>query len=229
MFSKKQILSAMAGIAMLALPVSAFAGHHDHDGEWNRPRPFAPHDQGWHRGWDNHQRNRGGWYGTPAQRPFVNNAYGWNRYGHRWQPPVMPYSAYGPGYGGHMRPTQAYAGAPNCNAAAAYGSTPATSQSWMMTKRYNTMNTIAQLRARGDSRAAGRLVPTVTALNQRIGGLNNQFGCNGGYGYAPSSYSGPASYGAMPYNGYGYNGSYANNQTVNTLSTIAVPMLSGIR
>ena len=59
--------------------------------------------------------------------------------------------------------------------------------------------------------------------------MNNQFGCNGGYGYAPSSYAGPANYGATPYNGYGYNGAYANNQTVNTLSTIAVPMLSGIR
>jgi hypothetical protein len=29
MFSRKQILSALKGVAMLALPVSAFAAHHD--------------------------------------------------------------------------------------------------------------------------------------------------------------------------------------------------------
>jgi hypothetical protein len=48
----KSILSALAGMAMLALPASALAGHHH---EWNgNQRPFAWHDQGEHRGWFKH-------------------------------------------------------------------------------------------------------------------------------------------------------------------------------
>ncbi len=220
MFSRKQILSAIVGVAMLALPVSAFAGHHD--GDWNRPRPFAWHDQGLHRGWAKHQWTQGGWYGTPAQRAPINVAspayppYAWNRH-HQWLAPEPPYQAYPPAYG------YAPVASTNCNPAAVYsGSTPSQSPSWLTTKRYNTMRTIAQLRARGDSRGAARLVPTVKALNQRIGGLNRQRGC----GVAPMS----AQANAIPYNNSAYyNGSYANNQTVNALSTIAVPMLSGIR
>ncbi len=50
----------MVGLAMLTLPASALAGHHHRDGDDN-PRPFAWHDQGWHRGWLKHQG-----YGRPA-------------------------------------------------------------------------------------------------------------------------------------------------------------------
>ncbi|MGH7837859.1 MAG: hypothetical protein ACREQC_08555 [Candidatus Binataceae bacterium] len=52
MLSRKQLLSAMAGLAMLAMPVSALAKHHD-DG--SNPRPYAWHDQGRHNGWAKHQ------------------------------------------------------------------------------------------------------------------------------------------------------------------------------
>jgi hypothetical protein len=48
MLSRKQILSAMAGVAMLAVPVSALAKHHD---DTYNPRPYAYHDQGFHKGW----------------------------------------------------------------------------------------------------------------------------------------------------------------------------------
>jgi len=122
-----------------------------------------------------------------------------------------------------MRPTYGYAGAANCNSAAVYsGSTPSQSPSWLMAKRQRTMATIAQLRARHDSRGAARLVPTVTALNRRISGLNHQLGCS----VAPMS----SQANAIPYNNSAYsNGSYATNPTVDALSAIAVPMLSGIR
>src|SRR5208283_3562883 len=193
MFSKKQILSAMAAVAMLALPVSAFANDWNHH-NWNQ------HNRAVHNASVNHQiagnapvvgsryaanrygwTPRAGWNGAPAMRGPINVAspgyspYAWNRYPHRWFAPASPYQAYAPAYPGYARPTYGYPpvgamGAANCGPSAGYsGSTPGTSPSWLMTKRYNTMRTIAQLRARGDSRGAARLVPTVTALNQRIG------------------------------------------------------------
>jgi hypothetical protein len=68
MLSSKKLFSAMAGLAMLAVPVTALAGHRD-DRQQQRPfaahaqgfqhqsfqRPFAPHDQGFHNGWAKHQ------------------------------------------------------------------------------------------------------------------------------------------------------------------------------
>jgi hypothetical protein len=51
MASKKNVVSAMVGFAMLALPASALAGHHDWD---DHPWPYALHDQGLHRGWLKH-------------------------------------------------------------------------------------------------------------------------------------------------------------------------------
>lgn len=71
MFSKRNVLSAMAGLAMLAIPASAFAGHHHDKGEHNGPRPYAWHDQGWHNGWNKH----GGDY-RPANnlRPYQMRA-----------------------------------------------------------------------------------------------------------------------------------------------------------
>lgn len=47
MLSRRGAISAMVGAAMLAMPVSAFASHQDHD---FRGRPQAWHDQGEHRG-----------------------------------------------------------------------------------------------------------------------------------------------------------------------------------
>jgi hypothetical protein len=231
MFSRKQILSSMAGMAMLALPVSAFAGNYDH---WNHSRPNAWHERRLNNGFVKPQWSKGSWWGSPAQRAPINVAspayrpYAWNRYHHQWFVPAPPDQASASAYQGYARPTYGYPpgasiGAANCNPAAVYsGSTASQSPSWLMERRYRAMQTIAQLRARGDSRGASRLVPTVKAFNQRIGGMNNQFGCR----LAPTS--SPAS--MFPYGNSSYNnGSYATNPTVNALSTIAVPMLSGIR
>ena len=256
MFSKKQILSAMAGVAMLALPVSALAGHHDDD-DWNRPRPYAQHDQGWHQGWMRKQWKHGGWNGTPAQRPPVNYAqpvvqpYGWNngdegecdRDGDRceqayapapvYQPYAPPNYGYNPG---------AWGGDQDGDEGGAYssylqppptGNNRSQSLGWLIAKRQQTMVTIAQLRARHDSRGAARLVPVVTALNRRIAALN-RVGYNGGYA-PPQNYATGAPSNALPYNGGsyyngGYSGApYTGNPTVDALSSLAVPFLSGVR
>jgi hypothetical protein len=47
MLSRKQILAAMAGLAMMAVPISALAKHHD---DFNNQRPQAWHDRGFHNG-----------------------------------------------------------------------------------------------------------------------------------------------------------------------------------
>ncbi|HLW69658.1 MAG TPA: hypothetical protein VKS22_03450 [Candidatus Binataceae bacterium] len=52
MLSRKQILSAMAGVAMMAMPVTALAKHR---GDNYNPRPYAYHDRGFHNGWAQHR------------------------------------------------------------------------------------------------------------------------------------------------------------------------------
>ena len=102
-----------------------------------------------------------------------------------------------------------------------------------MAKRQQTMVTIAQLRARHDSRGAARLVPVVTALNRRIAALN-RVGYNGGYA-PPLNYATGAPSNALPYTGGsyyngGYTGApYTGNPTVDAFTAIAVPFLSGVR
>lgn len=237
MFSTKQIISAMAGVAMLALPVSAFAEHHDDN--WNRARG---HGSAFHQARVNNQIARsapgtpfrygrdydhdrwtpaGGWQGTPAQRAPLNSyrpgwhPYAWNRPPYAWNNGYPP-----PAYRSYAAPVyQPYAGSSsNC----------AQQADWLTYRRQQTMLTIAQLRARGDNRAAGRLVPFVTGYTQRINGLNN-----GGCGYAPrTSYAAPYSSGSYygnSNNGGSYYGNPAyGNSTLGALSSLA-PLLGGIR
>jgi hypothetical protein len=79
MWTKSRLLSAMVGAAMLAVPVSAFAGRdHDFRGQPNawhygfkaqpnawhdgfKAQPNAWHDSGWHQGWVNHEINHDRW------------------------------------------------------------------------------------------------------------------------------------------------------------------------
>ena len=225
MLSGKKVLATMAALAMLALPASALA----HDRNRDEARPYSWHDQGWHRGWmHQHGWQDRGWYGGRMQRPG-----GW--YGGRMQRPGgwnvdrdgdhddgyrrTPYGSYLP---------QSYP------PPASYGRSQ--SLSWLMQKRYNTMRTIAALRARGDSKGAARLVPIVKSLNQRIGGLNSGYGYNGGYGYsgganyAPPYYGAPsdgASYYGAPDAGYGVP--YTGNPTLDAIGSVAAPFLFGMR
>src|SRR5271154_6806271 len=75
MWTKSRLLSAMVGVAMLAVPVSAFAGR-DHN---FRGRPNAWHDRGWHQGWSGHDAGRwNGWNGGRFRQADVNCPPGGN-------------------------------------------------------------------------------------------------------------------------------------------------------
>jgi hypothetical protein len=141
MFSRR-LFAAFVGLAMLAMPVAAFAGDHYH---WDHPRPYAWHDRGWHNGWAKPDWWHWHWDDRHFDRP-----YAWN--GYRWEP-NRPW--------GHSFPRPW----PN-----AYRAPEVNSQSLdaLIAKRHNAMENIAALHAQGDSRGAARLVPIVQALNQRI-------------------------------------------------------------
>jgi len=228
MFSRKEILSALTGVAMLALPASGFAAHYDNSNHRQSVRnQFFARDLNSHQ----YDGNRGlfaqarpynsrpahpwariGGDTAPILRDPVN--YGpayqpnaWNGYRRAWLPPAENVA---PNYGN-------YAGAPALGNYPSCGSTSSTSTSWLMNKRHNAMSNIARLRARGDSRGANRLVPTVTALNRRINGLG-RYGC----GSAPSSYAA-----ANPLIGSGYNSGHTGSPTFSALSSVA-PLLGGI-
>jgi hypothetical protein len=242
MLSKTTIFSALAGLALLALPVSAIAGH-DHDRDDLRPQRW--HDRGWHRGWEHQARSdewHGGWYGGPQQRFDQWNdrrADGCDEDGDDCDGQE---GGTGANYG-------YYPGAWNGALPGYSGSRAGQSLPWLLAKRQQTMVTIANLRARHDSRGAARLVPTVKALNRRIATVN-RYGSNG-YRYSPGSYVAPptlgtpyspVTYGGSPYAGnypnYGnynyansgyYGAPYTGNPTVDALTSIAVPLLTGVR
>jgi len=288
MLSHQKILSAMAGLTMLVLPVSAFAGHHNdrvdqgprgggfqhaaHQGGFQRP--FAPHDQGFHNGWAKHQVgpapfvNNGRYWATPrvAQTwPVGQNWYDrhedWDENHHGrdyWARPNQWNDGDRDDWG--RRNYQCDADGDDChwnrdwgnrywrnnggyNYGAPYswydesapaGYAPQQQLSWLMARRQRAMVIIAQMRARGDSRGAARMVAAVNRLDRRIGGVR-------GYGYTPSAaynygYSAPLAPtlgGAAPYYGapnpyygggnnpyyggagsyYGGNGYYGNSTT----------------
>ena len=147
MFSRKHVLPVLVGLAMLALPVTALAGDHDH---WNHPRPYAWHDHGWHNGWAKHEwRDWHEWRHHDWDDHHLVRPYAWN------------------GYGGEPNRGYGYLPRPWPNAYRAPGFDSQTLDS-LIAKRRNAMENIAALHAQGDSRGATRLVPIVKALNQRI-------------------------------------------------------------
>src|SRR6185312_832469 len=71
-----------------------------------------------------------------------------------------------------------------------YGS--AQQLNWLLARRQRAMRVIAQMRARGDSRGAARMVPIVQALNRRINRLRGvNYGANAIYPNVPASYVPP--------------------------------------
>ena len=84
--TRKAILAAMVGLAMLAMPVRTLAGDHDHSDWDDNERPQAWHDQGWNNGWfNNPDRNDyqpgqyGNYYQAPAghHEPDRDDGYGY--------------------------------------------------------------------------------------------------------------------------------------------------------
>jgi hypothetical protein len=121
MFARKKMFTAMAGLAMLALPLSALAGDHHHNWNQNAParpaieqkqsrlnfpgrRMFASNDHGayeWnHHDWEQHPHNGGNWLRNPYS--------GWNPAPSRYRPIAPPVYSYGP-------PAGQYAYNPPCN------------------------------------------------------------------------------------------------------------------
>jgi hypothetical protein len=239
MFSKRNMLSAMAGLAMLALPASAFAGHHHDNDEHNGPRPNAWHDQGWHNGWNKH----GGDYRPLNNVPYRMRAtpafpvYPTPVWHHEREDEYAP----APRWRGHHEPDaddyprqacdedgddcRGYSrGYSYQNSGAGYnygppdsyynGAPPAgygSSQqlNWLIQRRQQAYGVLAQMRARGDRNASNRMLKVVNNLNARIAQINR--GSAGGYYGTPIP---PASYvpPVNPYVANPYGAGYGYNQ-----------------
>jgi hypothetical protein len=210
MTTRKNILAAMVGLAMLAMPVRALAGDHHHRDWDDNPRPQAWHDQGRHNGWFKNHGDRDdyrpGWNGRNYYQPPV-----WHHEPdgdeHRYYQPAWHHEDeedenynggggyYGGGYSGNY-------GTPY------YGK----SLGQLMVDRQNEYRTYISLLNRHDSRAANRYRQKVlNPTDQRIAALNR--------GYVPPSpgfLGGPVNWGNGNYNAYPYgsgynNGYYGNN------------------
>jgi hypothetical protein len=246
MLFKTNLLSAFAGVAMLALPAVALAAPQNHDFKY---RPTAAHDNGWHNGWSKHDRER------RDDDHFRGNV----RFNDRQYPPMVrvaspPHTAYWhpvpyrpvpqPVY--YPQPVRPYYPAPvaNCPAPVAsrwnYGPpisyydslppaayNPSQQVSWLLERRQQAYVVLAQMRARHDRDAANRMLGVINNLNGRIENLNRgtAYYNTPAVNYAPA----PAPYAANPaaYNTYagGYVPPYSNSPMLGVLGNVVGPML----
>ena len=243
MITKQKILSALAGIALLAMPVSAFAGHHDR-GWRDSERPFVGHDNGLHRGWFKHAEHeddegenegygRRGYYQPEYRAP----AYEYRR----WNREEPEDEGYSPNWGSNYD----YGEAPSWyDEAPPSGWGYSQRQSFLLNRRQRAYYTLARMRARGDRHAANRMQAVINRLNAQINngggrGYGSRLGYppaayygNGydsGYGYGNGYGAGNNGYGYNSYgsNGYGYGGT--GNPTIDSLSGLLGPMLGNYR
>ena len=118
MLARKQLLSALAGLAMLAMPAVAVA---ESPHTWNQNTPLHPQaDHEYQRGerpryainqgWDNHPHNNGWDKRSPNYGNWIRNEHpGWNPPVFRDRPlPPPPVYSYRPGY-------RQYAADPSCD------------------------------------------------------------------------------------------------------------------
>ncbi len=201
MTTRKNILAAMVGLAMLAMPVRALAGDHHH-GNWDdNPRPQTWHDQGRHNGWFKNHGDRDDY------RP------GWTGDDHRYYQPAWhhedeedeDYNEGGGYYGGGYE-------------APYYGGSESLGQLYQ--DRQNEYRTYQNMLRRHDSRAANRVLQVLRRTDQRIAALNG--------GYAPQAPGYGNYYGSGYNNGYygnnGYNGNNGNNP-MGALGALVGPLL----
>jgi hypothetical protein len=246
MLLKKSLLSALAGVAMLALPAVALAGPQNHD---FKDRPNAGHDNGWHNGWSKHDRDR------RDDVHFRDNVH----FNNRHYPPMVrvaspPRTAYWhpvpyrpvpqPVY--YPQPVRPYYPTPVADCAAPvaagwnYGPpisyydtlppsayNPAPQMSWLLERRQQAYVVLAQMRARHDRDAANRMLGVINNLNGRIENLNRGTAYYNApaVNYAPA----PVPYAANPaaYNTYagGYNPAYSNSPVLGALGNVVGPLL----
>jgi hypothetical protein len=204
--TKKQLLSALAGVAMLALPVTALAGHH-HDGDDN-PRPFAWHDQGWHRGWAKHH----GYEARPVWADDDEHCH----FRPRDRGPAVLCDGDGddcrPAYGrdedddDYGFPLSYYQAEPP----AGYGF--AQKRQWLLQRRQRAIYMMQRMRARHDTRAASRMAGVVRSLDARLAR-------RGAIGY-------PAPYYNTAYDpNYGTYPNYQAGPGMNALGSLVGPLL----
>lgn len=228
MLSRIKVTSAMLGLAMLALPASALAGHH-HDGD-DQGRPYAWHDQGWHNGWAKHRDRddfRPACQGRRYYQPQQSQPFAWHH-----EPDADDYYSANRGYSGGNGYN--YDGLANGNA----NGNPSQQLASLTARRQQALVTMNRLRAQHDSRGAGRMATQIQNLNNQIARLNGGR-ANSGYGYGSgylNSYV-PATNYVVPVNPYaaqygsGYNPYYGNtapyygNSNLSGLTSLVGPLL----
>jgi hypothetical protein len=234
--SKKSVLSAIACLAMFALPTGALAGHHyDQD---DGPRPYAWHDQGRHRGWFKHHHRR--YAVRPIEDEDDEGEQG------RFRPPERPPDFLCDGDGDDCEPNHDQGdwgdddyGPPISyyRAAPPAGSNLVQDRTWAVDRQRAAYHALTLMRARHDTKAVNRISTVIHQLDARIARDNQLLG-SGGYPSPPVPYNyrawnsnyysagespNYANYGYNP--GYGYNPNLPASPDLNALTSMVGPLL----
>lgn len=235
MTSKKSVMSAIAGLAIFALPASALAGHHY---DWDdRPRPYTLHDQVWHRGWFKHHRH---YSATPVGDEEDEGEQG--HFGRPGRPPAFLCDEDGddcapnPNQGGwdydYGPPTSYYQAAPPA------GYNLVQHRDWLVDRQRRAYHVLTLMRARHDTKAVHRISTVIHQLDARIAQDNQLLAgdryqsppipyfpmeSNPSYYYPRQSSADYGTYGYYPR--YGYNPNSAASPGLNALTSMLGPLL----
>jgi hypothetical protein len=215
----------MVGLAMLTLPASALAGHHHRDWD-DKARPFAWHDQGWHRGWLKHQG-----YGRPAYARPIEDEDDEDEQSH-FRPQPMPPALSCDEDGDDCEPVdQGYSeGYEYGSPISYYGAEPPSGYSliqqrdWLIQRRQRAYYVLGLMRARHDGRAARRMLTVIHPIDARIA-RDNQLLAGGGYPPTRAPYYGAASNPNYLANSGAFYRNYPANPNMNALTTMVGPLL----
>lgn len=185
MLAKKKLLSAMAGLAMMAMPLSALAANHHN---WNQNVPLHPQaahayqrradrpkyaaNQPGRYGWDNHSHNNG----NSIRNPYA----GWNTppvFRERPVPPppiysyVPPYRQYAanPAWN-RLNPPYAYNG--NYGNGYGYAGGNLTLRDRLLQERAGAYQQLGIRERAGDRNGAHHLWNTIHSLDRQIARVN---------------------------------------------------------
>ena len=228
---RRLILCATIGLS-LSLPTSGLAGHHDNEDHDSRPN--APHDQGWHKGWYKHHEER-----DDDDRDYSDE------YHRHYHQPEVRYRAAAPdgrrryeddddnyrricdedGDDCHVANEHYWGGYDYGPPASYYQGMPPSAynlgqqRDWLIQRRQQGYYVLAKMRARGDRKAANRMLKVINGLDARIAANNRRMA---GGGSAPSI--------GVPYAGDPYGAVYnpnnpATDPTVNAVKGMVGPIL----
>jgi hypothetical protein len=198
MTTRKNILVAMVGLAMLAMPVRALAGDHHH-GDWDdNPRPQAWHDQGWHNGWYKNHGDRDDYRYQPA----------WNHEEDENDNEDCDENCGGYYSGGYQAPY--------------YGK----SLGQLEQDRRSEYQTYLNMLHRHDSRAANRVLQVLRGTDRQIAARTNGYAppATSYNPYNEYPYGSGYNNGYYGNNGYGNNG-YNGNNPMGALGALVGPLL----